>query len=340
MRIGVLGAGQLGQMMALRGIPLGLQFHFYSPTPPSPQFCLGQVTVAGWDDTAALQKFAASVDVVTLETENIPTAVLTLLEPLVPLYPTVAAVTPCQDRWLEKQLFVKHGFATNDFRLVDTYAQLQEAAQHLGFPLVLKQRRQGYDGKGQVVVRDAAELAALRERAWQGYLAEAWVNFSREVSLIAVRNRRGEVRCYDLCVNVHQDGILVRTTVSPGDAYFEQARHYVTTLLESWQYVGVLTLEMFQCRDELWCNELAPRVHNSGHWTLDAAVTSQFENHLRALLDWPLGDTRTLAPCVMHNLLSHLPLPQDVLAQPTARFYDYGKQPAPQRKLGHVTVLQ
>lgn len=340
MRVGVLGAGQLGQMMAMRGMPLGLQFHFYSPTPPSPRFNWGKTTVAAWDDTAALQQFAASVDVVTVETENVPYAVLALLAPLVPLRPSLQAIAHCQDRLREKTLCVEQGFATNAFCVVDDRDSLHHAAAQLGFPLVLKQRRQGYDGKGQRVAHDAAMLAAIPEHALAGCLAEAWVAFSREVSIIGVRSLAGELRYYDLCVNEHVQGILQRTRVSVHDPYQAQAQALLSRLMEAWHYVGVLTVEMFQCGDTLLVNELAPRVHNSGHWTLDAAVTSQFENHLRAIVGWPLGDTRTTVPCEMHNLVGDIPASLQVLAKPNARFYDYGKAPAPRRKLGHVTYLQ
>lgn len=340
MKIGVLGAGQLGQMLALAGIPLGLRFRFLDPSDSPCAAVAGEVVRGAYDDPAALDTFAAGLDVVTYEFENVPVATAEWLAERLTLAPSADALLRAQDRVREKQFFEAHGLPVAPFRAVDSLEELAAALEVIGLPAVLKTRRLGYDGKGQYVLRhtrDAEEtFAALGGR---GLILEAFVPFEREVSCIGVRARNGEQRFYPLTENEHEYGILRRSRPCPGDPLEAEAQSAVARLMTALDYVGVLSVEFFVHDGRLWLNEMAPRVHNSGHWTLDGAATSQFENHLRAICGWPLGDTGVLAPCEMFNLIGGVP-PQEALLALGAdlRVQLYGKSPAPGRKLGHLNL--
>lgn len=341
MTVGVLGGGQLGRMLGLAGIPMGLRFSFYDPARDACAREVGEHVCADWNDAAALHAFAADADVVTLEFENVPLVALDEVASVRPVLPTRVALESTQDRLREKETFKRLDIPTPAFATVDDEADLRAAAAALGYPLVLKSRTGGYDGKGQVLIRNQDEREArYAETRGQGLIAEAFVPFRREVSVVAVRSAGGEARFYDLAENVHAEGILRTSRNKPGDARQGEAEALVSRLMEHLDYVGVLALELFDDGERLLANEYAPRVHNTGHWTIEGAVTSQFENHVRAVVGWPLGDTASVGLSEMTNLIGENPLPADVLVQRGAHYHWYGKEPRPGRKVGHVTVVR
>jgi 5-(carboxyamino)imidazole ribonucleotide synthase len=339
--VGIVGAGQLGRMLALAGYPLGIECRVLDTAADAPGAQVAPVVLGRLDDERALAELASRVDVVTLEIENVAVAPLEALLERTPVFPPPRAVAAAQDRLTEKTLFRSLGIPTTGFVAVDDERDLGVAAQALGWPLVLKTRRMGYDGRGQRVVGSAAELAAAwHELGRVPSIAEQWVRFVREVSLIAVQGANGERAFYPLAENVHRDGILARTVAPYVDAALEAlAERWLGALLSTLEYRGVLTVEFFLTEHGLLANEMAPRVHNSGHWTIEGAETSQFENHLRAVLGWPLGSTRARGHAAMLNLLGKLPSVESVLAIPGAHFHDYGKSPRPGRKVGHCTLV-
>ena len=343
MRVGILGGGQLGRMLALAGHPLGVRCTVLDPAadPCAGQVC-GHVRGEFDGDFAALYRLAQAADVVTYEFENVPVETARWLAGRVPVLPPPGALEVSQDRVTEKEFFRAHGVPTAAFAAVGSRAEFDAAVANIGLPAVLKTRRFGYDGKGQAVIRTAAEAeAAWATLGGRPLILEAFVPFDRELSLVCVRGTSGDVGFYPLVENTHRDGIL-RTTVAPADRTGEEltdrARDFASRLLAALDYVGVLTVEWFQDGPRLIANEMAPRVHNSGHWTIDAAVTSQFENHLRAVLGLPLGGCEAVGPSVMHNFVGDIPPLADLLADPRARVHVYGKPPRPGRKVGHVTV--
>ena len=341
MRVGVLGAGQLGRMLALAGYPLGIECRFLDPAPGSPAGQVAEQRVAPWDDDAALD-WLAECDVVTIEFENVPLTTLEALAPRVRVAPQPTAVAVAQDRLSEKIAFTGMGIPTAPFAAVDDELGLAKAARELGFPALLKTRRLGYDGKGQYLLRGPEDLAP----AWQAIggvplLLEGFVRFARELSIVAVRSLTGETRFYPLTENEHESGIL-RQSLAPapgaGPELQTEAERDVGRLLDHLGYVGVLALELFQVEDRLFANEIAPRVHNSAHWTIEGACTSQFENHLRAVCGLPLGDTSAIGPSAMLNLIGSVPERAALLAIEGAHLHDYGKLPRERRKVGHLTL--
>ncbi|MCC2667913.1 MAG: phosphoribosylaminoimidazole carboxylase, ATPase subunit [Armatimonadetes bacterium] len=344
MTVGILGGGQLGRMLALSGYPLGLRFRVLDTSPEAPAGHLAELIVApGFDDPAALDELAAGVDVVTYEFENVPVDAARRLVARVPVFPPPAALEAAQERLTEKRFFGSLAIPTPPFAAVTSRDELEEAVSRLGLPAVLKTCRMGYDGKGQFVLREAADV----ERAWDELSAgaplilEGFVQFDREVSSLSARGRDGEVVFYPLVQNHHPGGILGLTLAPAPNLTPElqaQAETYARAILEKLEYVGVLALELFQCGDRLLANEMAPRVHNSGHWTTEGAETSQFENHIRAVAGLPLGETTMVGYAAMVNLLGTTPDPAEVLRVPGAHLHLYGKSPAPGRKLGHITV--
>ena len=328
-------------MLALAGYPLGIECRVLDTAADSPGAQVAPAVLGRLDDTRALAELASQVDVVTLEIENVAVAPLEALLERTTVYPPPSAVAAAQDRLAEKTLFRSLGIPTTQFVVVDGEHDLGVASRELGWPLVLKTRRMGYDGRGQRVVSSEAELAAAwRELGGVPSIAEQWVRFVREVSLIAVRGANDERAFYPLAENVHRDGILARTVAPYVDASLQShAERWLGALLSALDYRGVLTVEFFQTEQGLLANEMAPRVHNSGHWTIEGAETSQFENHLRAVLGWPLGSTRARGHAAMLNLLGNLPPVEAVLAIPGAHFHDYGKSPRPGRKVGHCTLV-
>ena len=338
MRIGIIGAGQLGQMLGFAARNLGVECRFVDPSDGPPAAACGDVIQRPFDDSKALAELAANCDVVTYEFENVPVEALHKIDNDVPVYPPADALRYSQDRLEEKRLFERLEIPLPDYRPVDTRDDMLAAVEALGLPCVIKTRRFGYDGKGQFVIRKRDEI----DEAWntlggQPLIAEQWVPFDYELSCIGARNVDGEIAIYPLARNVHEGGIL-RTSRSPVDApgLEERAAAYVRRMLSQLDYVGVLALELFVLDDELFANEFAPRVHNSGHWTIEGSATSQFENHLRAIMNRPLGSTDSVGHAGMVNLIGEIPdaarsLDHGVL-------HDYGKSPRPGRKLGHITV--
>jgi 5-(carboxyamino)imidazole ribonucleotide synthase len=340
-RIGVLGAGQLGRMLGLAGRNLGFELTFLDPSADSPAAAVGELITAEYGDEAALARLATA-DVVTFEFENVPVLAVKTLEGRCKVFPSSRALEVAQDRFSEKTCFRSLGIGTPPFEAVDTWPELEAALGRVGMPAVLKTRRFGYDGKGQAVLRSVADAQAAFERLGGAPLIlEGFVKFQRELSIIAVRSRSGEVACYPLVENHHADGIL-RKTIAPAPGVSEElqraASQHIEKLLAHLDYVGVLALELFEVDAQLLANEIAPRVHNTGHFTIEGACTSQFENHLRAILGLPLGATAVPSPCAMLNLIGDAPDARAVLAVPDAHLHWYGKEPRPGRKVGHITV--
>lgn len=342
-RVGILRGGQLGRMLALAGQPLGLRFRIFDPAPDCPAAGLGEHVQASFTDADALARFADGLDVATCEIEGIPAAALADLAGRVPLHPTPAALALKDDRLAEKQYLRRLGLRTARFAPADSAAELRSALAAIGLPAVVKRRRRGYDGRGQMVVRRVDGAAA----AWGGLgpgplLVEEMVEFSRELSLIAVRGRDGATCTYPLTENFHDDGIL-RLALAPAPAVpaatQAAAEDAVQRLLVALAYVGTLVVEFFALRDgTLLVNEIAPRVHNSGHWTIEGAETSQFENHLRAICGLPLGSPAPVGASWLVNVIGALPDVELLLRIPDVHVHLYGKTPRPGRKIGHVTT--
>jgi 5-(carboxyamino)imidazole ribonucleotide synthase len=340
-RVGIVGAGQLGRMLALAGYPLGIDCRLLDRTPDSPGAQVAATVLGDLDDIGALTELAADVHVVTLEIENVAIAALETLRARVDVFPPPAAVAVAQDRLAEKTLFRSLGIPTAEFVAIDTHEDLRTAAAALGYPIVLKTRRMGYDGRGQRIAESLDALAAgWRELGGVPSIAEGLVEFEREVSLIGVQGAGAQRAFYPLAENAHHDGILFSTVAPFDDAPLQrQAEQWLAAIMAQLDYRGVLTVEFFHTKGGLVANEMAPRVHNSGHWTIEGAETSQFENHLRAVLGWPLGDTRARGHAAMLNLLGRLPDRAAVLAFPGAHLHDYGKSPRAGRKVGHCTLV-
>lgn len=358
--IGILGGGQLGMMLAQAALPLGYQCVFLEDNADCPASLYGTVF-----SSAQLDDFIAAADVFTLEFENTPTATVEKLASLSTsgnkqgMFPPPVALDIAQDRLKEKRMFNDLAIATVPFQEVSSEAQLKQACDELGLPIVLKTSRGGYDGKGQYVIKQDSDIT----KAWQDLkdavsgkgsltptpaplIAEGFINFSREVSIIAARAQDGSVRCYDLVENHHHHGILAKTQApAVGTSHiFSQAKEAITTIMNHLGYVGVMALELFVTKDArghdyLLANEIAPRVHNSGHWSIEGAITSQFENHIRAVVDLPLGDTDNVHPAIMVNVLGQYPNISDVLAIDGAHYHSYHKAERDDRKIAHITLM-
>ncbi len=341
-RVGIVGGGQLGRMLALAGYPSGIRCSTLDPAADSPASQVGPAIVGAYDDLEALDRLAVDADVVTYEFENVPVAAAEHVAQRVPVYPAPGCLEVAQDRLTEKRRFEAIGLAVPPYRAVDSFAGLKAALPAIGTPAVLKTRRLGYDGKGQAVIRDARRA----EDAWRAVgevpaLVESLVDFDAEVSIVAARGLDGSIACYPVVQNRHRDGIL-RLTLAPAPGLTPQlqaaAEAHARALLEDLGYVGVLAIELFQVGERLLGNEFAPRVHNSGHWTIEGADTSQFEQHLRAVTGRPLGPVTMLGVAAMVNLIGEEPAAEAVAAIPGAHLHTYGKTPRPGRKLGHITV--
>ncbi len=342
--IGVLGAGQLGRMLALAGYPLGLRFELYDESEDAPAGDVAKLTVGEWNDAAALDALAGRVDLVTYEFENVPVAAATRLAERVPVFPPPKALDVAQDRLREKTLFRQLDIGTAPFMPVDTRDDLARSVEGIGLPAVLKTRTQGYDGKGQCMLRRPADLdEAFAALGGRPLILEGFVPFTRELSILSARSASGQTSFWPLVENVHREGIL-RLSVAPaeddGRRLNEAAVGIATKVLEALSYVGVLAIELFQHDGRLLANEMAPRVHNSGHWTIEGAVTSQFENHLRAVCGLPLGATAPVGHAAMINLIGETPEPAKILGIPGAHLHLYGKPARPGRKLGHITLVE
>lgn len=375
-RIGVLGAGQLGRMLALAGYPLGLRFRFLDPASDSPASLLAEHLAFDYADKSALEKFADGLDVVTYEFENVPVDTVRYLEKFVPVYPPAIALEKAQDRFVEKSFFCELGIPTPKFTINGLDNGLTEKngfvsgldngltdengfvsgldngftdENGLLFPAVLKTRRMGYDGKGQMIVHSQAELINGLSHGFtdengrvEDLILEEFISFERELSIIGVRNKAGEMKFYPLVENHHRDGILRLSLVTENVSaqLQKQAEAYAELVMSTLDYVGVLTIEFFEKDGQLLANEMAPRVHNSGHWTIEGSITSQFENQLRAVIDAPLGSTSPLGVCGMINLVGNLPDVKSILKIDGAHLHLYDKAPRAKRKLGHITFVE
>ena len=342
MKVGVLGAGQLGQMLALAGRRIGVDLRFLSPDAESPAGMWAELIVADYENEAALTHFAEGLVVVTYEFESIPISALHFLAGRAVVRPSVKALETAQDRANEKACFESLGIPAPRSAVANSLGEARAGLGMVGLPAILKTRRLGYDGKGQAVIRERADL----ERAWVTVagapsLLERLVTFTRELSIIAVRSAAGEVAFYPLVENHHSDGML-RFSLAPAPnvnaEVQRRAEDYAQRVLNELDYVGVLAIEFFETADGLMANEMAPRVHNSGHWTIEGADTSQFENHLRAVTGMELGSTEVRGVCGMVNIIGQEPDVARLREIPNVHVHMYGKKPAPRRKLGHITV--
>lgn len=337
-----MGAGQLGQMLALAGTRLGCEFRFLSPDAQAPAGRFAELVVAEYENESALQHFAEGLDVATYEFESIPVAAVRSVAEKVSVFPPPLALETAQDRALEKLCFERLGIPTAPFAVVDSMRDVREALERIGTPAILKARRLGYDGKGQAVIRARDDIAgAWVKLAGAPSIVESHVKFSRELSIIAVRSRTGETAFYPLVENHHSEGILrFSLAPAPGVSLAMQvtAEDYARRLMDDLDYTGVIAVELFETPSGLMANEMAPRVHNTGHWTIEGADTSQFENHLRAITGLPLGSTEVGGAAGMVNVIGTEPDARRLSEVDNVHVHMYGKAPAPRRKLGHITV--
>jgi len=344
MHLGILGGGQLGRMLAQAAARLGVRCRVFDESPDACAGHLAELCVGQYNDLARLDHFAADLDAITYEFENVPVAAAEHLAKRVRCSPQPGALHVCQDRLLEKQLFQRLGVGTAAFATIDTQPDLDVALQSIGLPAVLKTRRLGYDGKGQAVIRSVAEARHAFTTLGSGRQAliyEAFVPFSRELSILALRRHQGQTAFYPLTENHHAHGIL-RVSRAPAPhltpALTHQAQRTAAVCLQAMDYVGLLAIEFFEVEGQLLANEMAPRAHNSGHWTIDGSQTSQFENQIRAVLDWPLGPTNPIGFAGMLNLIGDHPPIESLLAIPHTHVHLYGKSPRPGRKIGHINL--
>lgn len=340
MKVGILGGGQLARMLAQAGAPMGVSCMFLSPDAQACAMPFGQHLCVAYDDPDGQRRLADWADVVTYEFENVPETAVAVLEQRRPVYPSSLALAASRDRLVEKHRFRALGLATAEFRAVDSLADLITAAAEIGLPAILKTRVQGYDGKGQTVLRSTTDLRVAWERlGHMPGILESMVSFDRELSVIAARTRTGATVHYPVSENHHRDGVLRLSLNREGDAMQRPAEVMISRLLHDLDYVGVLALELFQVGDRLLANEMAPRVHNSGHWTIEAAPTSQFENHLRAICGLSLGATTPIRQAATVNLIGRVPPEAEISAIAGATPHFYGKSERPGRKVGHVTLV-
>ncbi|MBS3744409.1 MAG: 5-(carboxyamino)imidazole ribonucleotide synthase [Wenzhouxiangellaceae bacterium] len=339
MKVGILGGGQLARMLALAGVPMGLEFVIVDPKPDACAAGLGRFVQADYTDAGALDELAAC-DCVTCDFENVSADALEALADRVAVRPSAVALAAAQDRLFEKNRFAALGMDTAGYAEVNSRTDLGSAVERLGVPAVVKTRRMGYDGKGQMVLRDGEDLElAWRALGEHALIVEQWVEFDFECAITAVRTADGDMRCWPLSRTWHRDGILrlAGSLAVPGGLQ-AKAEALVRRLAEDLDYVGGLTLELFAHGDRLLANEFAPRVHNSAHWTIEGAVCSQFENHLRAVCGLPLGATEARGMAAMVNFIGRMPAPEAWLKLPGLHWHDYGKAAREGRKVGHATL--
>ncbi len=339
MKVGILGGGQLARMIALAGYPLDVEFIVLDPSDHAGATGLAEHLQGDYTDKALLAELAKKADVVTYEFENVPAEVAAFLAEHTRVYPAPNALSVSQDRLHEKEFFHQLNIPTAHYATIGSLEDLRQAMEHIKYPAILKSRRMGYDGKGQVFLKSEGQLA----EAWDAVervdcVVEGFVDFQREVSIIAARRANGEIAFYPLSENIHEKGILRVAECCVGDKLQQQAESYVVKLLDALDYVGVVALELFDVDGSFVANEFAPRVHNSGHWTIEGAETSQFENHLRAILNLPLGSTKARGYTGMVNFIGGLPTIESVLNIPNAHYHLYAKSPRKGRKVAHATV--
>lgn len=338
--IGVLGGGQLARMLALAGYPLGMRFVFFDPDPNACAGQVGPLISAGYDDTRALDEFMQRVDVVTFDFENVPLSTVRYVQQRRAVYPDPDVLEISQDRLLEKRFFQRLDLPVGPFFPVNSFSELAFGAKSYDFEGFLKTRRMGYDGKGQFRITPGADLKAIwQQAAGQPLVLEKRVGFKREISVISVRDSDGQILQYAITENKHNNGILATSTAPARHSENAQkAQEYARRIATELAYVGVLVVEFFETGEGVLINEMAPRVHNSGHWTIEGAMTSQFENHLRAVCGWPLGMTDSWGYAAMLNWIGSVPDIAHMPKQPHIHHHLYGKQPRPGRKVGHTTI--
>ncbi len=333
-KVGIIGAGQLGKLMAIEGLKLGLSFQFWA----DPKTAITHELGPCWDPSIEdLGHFCEQNDVISIEYEHMPDSEISIFEQFAPYQGKATLLRIAQDRLLEKKLLSEHIINCAPFCPVDSFDDLQTAIEKLGLPLVLKQRKHGYDGKGQYVIRDRCDLEALPTQV-SNLIAESFIPFEFECSLVCVRSAQGEFETYDLCQNTHVQGILSSTINRPDAPEYDEAKRICQQIGDACDYVGVFAVEFFSYQGKLMVNEISPRVHNTGHWTLDACDCSQFENHLRAILGLELGSTKSFRRIKMDNIIGDPSHFNDYLSDPSANLYYYGKSARKGRKLGHVTL--
>lgn len=339
-RLGIIGGGQLGQMLALAAAPLGIRTWVLDPVAQACAMPYAEPIVGAYDNPQALARLAQQVEVATFEFENVPPAAVAQLAKTLRVAPGALALATASDRWHEKALFHELGIATAPVALVNSTEDLQAGVAEMGLPAILKTRTLGYDGKGQIMLRSSEQvISAWDELGQVPCVLEGFVPFDEEISCLGVRSAQGELRCYDVVANVHDQGILYRSQPMAKHPLQATAEAMISRVMVALDYVGVLALELFRVGDQLLANEMAPRVHNSGHWSIEGAVSSQFENHVRAVCGLPLGETRTREPVLMLNVYGAHPDVAGLLQISGACWHDYGKSARPGRKLGHVTVV-
>jgi 5-(carboxyamino)imidazole ribonucleotide synthase len=340
MNIGMLGGGQLARMLAQAGSSLGISFMFLCPDSHACAAPYGEHLCAPYDDKRAQERLSKWADVVTYEFENIPLSLVESLQQQIPLHPASSVLSVARDRLTEKLLFRTLGIHTAKFASVDSLETLINTLEDFALPAILKNRTQGYDGKGQALLRKESDLSAVwKEVGKFPCIVESMVAFTRELSIIAARNQKGDMVFYPVSENHHRDGILRLSISRQNDPMQVQAEAKISSIMDNLGYVGVMALELFQVGDQLFANEIAPRVHNSGHWTIEAAETSQFENHLRAICGLPLGKTSSAQTTAMVNLIGPLPVEAEIRNIPGSSPHFYGKVEKPRRKVGHVTLI-
>ena len=342
MKIGIVGAGQLAQMLAHAAEPLGISTHCLANNLNDPASYLATLQVSDFKDENSLIAFAKTVDVITFENENIDKSLIEILKKNTPCYPSFRAIQVAQDRLVEKQTLTELGIPVAPFTEINSLEQLQQETKNIQFPCILKTRRFGYDGKGQIRLQTKEDIIPAWEQLKnQPLILEGFIPFETEISIICVRSRSSAMQYYPITQNNHKDGILRESHAPYKNAVLQkQAQLYAEKLLTTLDYVGVLAIEFFVYQNKLIANEFAPRVHNSGHWTIEGAITSQFENHVRAILDLPLGNTQAIASTTMFNCIGQLPLLNEILHLPDAHFHTYHKAARENRKLGHVTLVK
>ena len=338
--VGIIGGGQLARMLALAGIPLGYKFIFLDTYAECPAGDLGEVILAQYDDQEKLLELASRCDVLTFDFENVPASALNEIVKQVSFHPSAEALKTAQDRLSEKTLFDELGIPTPDYLNIESKEDITKASD-FPFPAILKTRRLGYDGKGQVRIKSFEELTgAWNELGKTACLLEGFIKFDFEVSQVAVRDADGNINFYPLTENRHEHGILIESNAPFVNSVLESlAQTYTKKLLEHFDYIGVLAIEFFVKGNSLIINEMAPRVHNSGHWTIEGTISSQFENHIRAITGLPLGDTFAICKAKMINCLGEMPNRAESLKDASAHYHDYAKEARPGRKVGHITYL-
>ena len=339
MKLGIVGGGQLGRMMAEAALPLGVQTIFLDPQASACAADCGQLIRASYDDKQALTELCELADAITFEFENVTPDALAFVADNKPAYPPAAALQTARDRWLEKSMFQRLGIKTAKLAMVDDQQSLDAGVEQIGFPCVLKTRTMGYDGKGQKVLRTRDDVSGtFAELGSVPMLLESFVAFEYEVSCLGVRAKTGHSVFYPLVVNEHRQAMLHRSEPLQQSPLQMQAEAAVKAVMDELDYIGTLAFEFFVSGDDLIANEIAPRVHNSGHWTIEGSCCSQFENHVRAVLGLPLGSTETQVSVAMYNVIGKRPDLNSLLAVPGVHWHDYTKAERPGRKIAHITI--